>query len=367
MGELRPLAEIVALPTPEANGTGVTRNGLTWKNLSEIEAKPILFLDKPVWQQSAFHLLVGRKNAGKGTLLSAEAARVTRGELGEKRQVVWIAVGEDSYAIDVRPRIEVAGGDVSKVTVLHKGVLTLPNNVNDLMHMCREIGDVGMIVIDPLGGTLGRGKSTNFDGDVRPALTALNTLADRLGCLVTGVRHLTNKEISGSALAAVLGASDWVNVPRVVLALVHDREDSDLRHLTVLTGNRVRANTGRLYRIEGVPSPVAEGDDVTLAVLLGESNQDAEDLLATNPDRQESKSRRAKDVMLDALEAADGHEMESDTLDALVIKETGMAVQSVRNLRVKLKNDGLIRAIPDRGEDGEKVVRWLVRRTGAPR
>src|SRR5215475_12115912 len=71
---------------------------LGWKQLSEIETRPIVFLDKPVWQEAAFHLLVGRKNSGKGTYLAGEAARVTRGELGERRNIMWIASGEDSYA-----------------------------------------------------------------------------------------------------------------------------------------------------------------------------------------------------------------------------------------------------------------------------
>ena len=47
-------------------------NTLAWKPLSEIDMRPIVFLDKPVWQEAAFHLLVGRKNSGKGTYLAGE-------------------------------------------------------------------------------------------------------------------------------------------------------------------------------------------------------------------------------------------------------------------------------------------------------
>ena len=341
-------------------------SALTWKQLSEIEARPIVFADRPIWQQSAFHLLVGRKNSGKGTLLAADAARVTRGELGDHPHVLWVATGEDSYAIDVRPRIEVAGGDVSRVTVLNQGRLVLPDHVNDLLHKAREIGDVGMIVLDPIGGSLGRGRNSNHDSDVRPALACLNDLADRLGCLIVGVRHLTNKEIRGGALAGVLGSSDWVNVPRVVLALVHDPERDDHRHLTVVTGNRVPANVGRLYRIEGATSPVDGGEDVTRAIHIGDSLRDADDLLDVENGRPDSKSARARDALLDALEAAPQMRMESDTLDALVAEQSGLSARSVRNLRAKLKHDGLVQPIPEKDEHGT-VTRWLVARTGAPR
>ena len=341
-------------------------SALDWKQLSEIEARPIVFADKPIWQQSAFHLLVGRKNSGKGTLLAADAARVTRGELGEHRNVMWVATGEDSYAIDVRPRIEVAGGDPARVTVLNQGRLVLPDHVNELMHKAREIGDAGMIVLDPLGGSLGRGRNSNHDSDVRPALACLNDLADRLGCLIVGVRHLTNKEIRGGALAGVLGSSDWVNVPRVVLALVHDDDQDDLRHLSVVTGNRVRANVGRLYRIEGAPSPVDGGEDVTRAVHVGDSIRDADDLLDSENGRPDSKTSRARDALLDALEAAPAMRLESDELDALIAEQTGLSARSVQNLRGRLKHDGLVRPIPEKDEHGT-VIRWLVARTGAPR
>ena len=42
----------------------------------------------------------------------------TRGELGEKRRVIWIALGEDSYEIDVLPRIIAAEGDPQLVKYL---------------------------------------------------------------------------------------------------------------------------------------------------------------------------------------------------------------------------------------------------------
>jgi AAA domain len=340
-------------------------SALTWKVLSEIELKPIVFLDKPIWQAGTFHLLVGRKNSGKGTFLAAEAARVTRGELGEHRNVIWIAQGEDSYARDVGPRILAAGGDLARVTVLDGGRLTLPNDINEILHKAKEIGDVGMIVIDPLGSSLRLGKSSNIDSDVRSAIACLNDLADRLGCIVTGVRHLTNKEISGGLLAGVLGSSDWVNIPRVVLALVHDDQEEDLRHLTVVTGNRTKSGAGRLYRIEGV-IPAHGGEEVTRAVFVGDSHKDAEMLLDNGIRRSDSKSAQARELILDTLEQAPGQRMESDAFDAHIAELTGLAAGTIRQQRAKLKNAGLIRSIPDKDENGT-VTCWHVARSSAPR
>jgi hypothetical protein len=337
------------------------RRELVFRPLSDIETKPIVFLDKPIWQEAAFHLLVGRKNSGKGTWLAGEAARVTRGELGDRTHVIWIANQEDSYGIDVRPRIEAAGGIVENVTVVI-GRLTLPDDALSLVEKAFEIGNVGMIVVDPLGGSLGKGKSSNIDSDVRDAFACLNAVADYLGCIVVGVRHVTNKETS-NIISGVLGSSDWVNIPRVVLALTHDDEDEDLRHLEVITGNRVKAGVGRLYRIEGVDRP--EGEAVTRAVHIGDSTKHADDLIKT-PMQPASRSSHARDLILDLLEEAPGRQLESDALDAKVAEQTGLAVPSVRNLRVGLKNAGLIRNLPAKDARGA-ITGWVVARTNAPR
>ena len=276
---------------------------------------------------------------------------------------MWIASGEDSYAIDVRPRIEVAGGVVDNVTVLTQGRLILPNHVDEIRREAEEIGGVGLIVIDPLGGSLSPGKSSNHDSDVRPMIDCLNDLADGLRCIIAGVRHLTSKEITGGVLAGVIGSSAWIDIPRVVLALIHDDQDEDLRHLTVVTGNRVKGGVGRLYRIEGAQS-AAGGEDVTRAVLVGDSNKHADNLL-DNP-QPSSRSSQARDLILDVLEQAPGQQLESDALDALVAEETGLSAKTIQNQRVALKKAGLIRPLPTKDEHGT-LTGWIVARTNAPR
>jgi hypothetical protein len=74
-------------PPPPSEPPGQS-GALDWLPLSEIEMRSIEFVDRPLWQASAFHLLVGRKSVGKGTVLAHLAARVTRGELGAKRSAI---------------------------------------------------------------------------------------------------------------------------------------------------------------------------------------------------------------------------------------------------------------------------------------
>ena len=226
---------------------------LEFGDLSDVEMRPVVYAYKPLLQASAFHLLAGRKGVGKGTFLAHVCARITRGEIGGKRRVVWIALGEDSYEIDVKPRVVAAEGDPTLVKYLRRGRLRLPDDLRPCYGRPGEFGDVGLVIIDPLGGGTGT-RNTNRDSDIRPGdrPAERGRLPARLR-RATGVRHITNKKIEGGSLAGILGSSDWVNVPRAVLALVHDDEDDAVRHVQVVAGNRVRGSAGRTFRIVGIP------------------------------------------------------------------------------------------------------------------
>jgi AAA domain len=333
-----------------------------WLRLSEIEMRSIVFLDRPLWQASAFHLVVGRKGVGKGTMLSDLGARVTRGELGTQRNVVWIA-SEDSAAIDIKPRLVAAGGDPECVFIRTEW-LQLPRDVSVLSSARDEIGDVGLVVVDPVGNHI-TGKDSNSETDIRDAIAPLNGLADELETMIVGVRHLTEKECKSGALAAILGSSAWVQVPRAVIGMARDNEDARISHVQCLSGNRLPPETpGRTFRIEGV---LLEGleNEVTAAVWTGESTKNVETLIGETR-KEPSKSEAARELILDVLDDAPGRHMESDELDARVARETGLAAQTIRNLRAGLKKDGLIRPVPVKDDAGQ-VQRWLIERTNAPR
>jgi DNA-binding transcriptional regulator LsrR (DeoR family) len=61
--------------------------------------------------------------------------------------------------------------------------------------------------------------------------------------------------------------------------------------------------------------------------------------------------------MADHLDEA--AEIESDELDSRVARELGVATQTVRKVRTKLKQDGLVRVYPTRNESGS-VTCWHV-------
>jgi hypothetical protein len=323
-----------------------------WGPLSDVEMKPVRWLSRPFWQADAFHLLVGEKGCGKGTFLAGLAAKITWGG----QRVLWVAAGEDSLAIDVKPRIIAAGGDPELVMVPHKR-LFLPGCVNELLKIGSFTGDVGLIVLDPIVGLM-KGGDSNADGDIRSTIDPLNGLADELGCPVVGVRHL-GKDTQRQALHRVLGGVDWVNVPRAVVAIAVD--DEDVRHVAVLSGNRVPpGENGRSFQIVSVD--LGDGITSTRAKFSG-VGKDIDDVLSTP--KQTSKSRLARELILDILE--NEGQQESDALTARVAHETGLAAKTIKNEKTALKDAGLVNWKCLEEYPNGKCKTWALYRSLAPR
>jgi hypothetical protein len=324
--------------------------------LVDVVMRPISWFEKPLWQESAFELLAGAKGAGKGTYLASLGARRTNAG----RNVLFVS-SEDSAAIDLKPRLVAAGADIARCFDIVQHI-RLPEDVELLRELALELGGIGLLVIDPVANHIGNSNS-NSDAEVRHAIAPLNRLADELDCLIIGVRH-PGKDRRGGALASILGSVAWVDTPRAVVMIAADNEDPLLRHIQVVAGNRSLNGSAQAFRIEAVPVEGLE-EPITVAIELGESAKSVDDLFAIQAQAQaNSRTTAASDLILVILEAEGAQE--SDALDARVARETGLAAKTIRNTRGVLKNEGLIRSLPDKDEFGE-IVCWKVYRTAAAR
>jgi hypothetical protein len=348
-------AELAALEATETSrAPSQPSNGLAALPLAEVRMRSIEWLERPLWQRSAFELLAGPKGAGKGTYLAGLAARISR----TGANVLFIT-SEDSVAIDLKPRLVAADAEINRCFVIPQHV-RLPEDVARLRDLALGIGGVGLLVIDPVANHVGD-RNSNNDAEVRDAIAPLNRLADELGCLLIGVRH-PGKDRSRGAVASILGSTAWVDTPRAVVMVVADDEDPLVRHIQVVAGNRSLNGSAQAFRIDAVDVPGLK-EPITLATALGESAKSVDELLAA-PAAGGTKTALARELVLDIL---DGElEYESDALDARVAKETGLAAGTVKNVRMKLKDEGLVKAYPFRDEGGQ-IVHWLVARTAASR
>lgn len=323
--------------------------------LADVEMRSIEWLERPLWQRSAFQLLAGPKGAGKGTYLAGLAARISAAA-----NVLFVST-EDSTEIDLKPRLVAAGAVIERCYVVQEHV-RLPEDVEQLRALATGLdGRVGLLVIDPVANHIGL-RNSNSDAEVRDAIAPLNRLADELGCLLIGVRH-PGKDRSRGAVASILGSTAWVDTPRSVVMIATDDEDPLVRHIQVVAGNRSLNGSAQSFRIDAVPVPGLR-EPITRAVDLGQSAKSVDALLAVRGRDDTTRTDHARELLLDILDSEG--EQESDALDARVARETGLAVTTIKNSRTALKDQGLVKVFPDKDEYGA-IVRWRVSRTGAPR
>ena len=350
---LPPASKVVDLSDARTARGGEVRR-LIATPLRQINMRSIEYLERPLWQRSAFQLLAGPKGSGKGTYTVGLGARVTRAG----GNVVFIST-EDSAEIDLKPRLVAAEADINRCFLIQQHV-RLPDDIDELRDLVSGIGDVALLVIDPVANHIGA-RNSNSDAEVRDAIAPLNKLADVLGCLVIGVRH-PGKDRTRGAVASILGSTAWVDTPRAVVMIAADDEDAQVRHIQVVAGNRSANGAAHAFRIEAV-DVTGLSEPVTRAVALGESAKSVDELLEIRK-APDTKTEKARDLLLDILE--EQGEQESDALDAHVAKETGLSARTVRDARMQLSREGLVKARPLKDEHGE-ITEWHVVRTGAPR
>lgn len=347
------------LPTDQRRESrGVTDpliRDITVRPLSTVKMKSIQWLEKPLWQKSAFQLLAGPKGSGKGTYLASLASRISH----TGQNVVFVS-SEDSAEIDLVPRLVAAGADLERchdiVETIH-----LPDDLLALQRLGQRMQPLGMFVIDPVANHIGD-RDSNADVQIRDAIGQLNGLANDLGCLLIGVRH-PGKDRSRGALASILGSTAWVDVPRAVVFIARDDQDRAVRHIQVVAGNRAPDSKAQHFRI--VPHKLDELEEpVTRCIDLGQSEKDVDELLALAI-KEPSKTDKAKSILLDILE--ERGDQNSDILDAEVAKKVGLAARTIRNVRVELKDEGLIGVRPFKNEETQMVDHWIVYRTLEPR
>jgi hypothetical protein len=307
--------------------------------LDNIEMRSIEWLERPLWQRSAFELLAGAKGSGKGTYLAALAARISHAGAN----VICIS-SEDSAEIDLKPRLVAAGAAIDRCFCIRQSV-QLPDAVDELRELARAIGDVGLLSIDPVANHIGN-RNSNSEGEVRHAIAPLNKLADDLSCLLIGVRHV-GKDRTRGALASILGSTAWVDTPRAVVMVAVDDEDPLVRHIQVVAGNRSLSGSAQAFRIDAV-AVAGLAEPITLAVPLGESAKSVEDLVGAKPDgAARVAAELVQSAILRALETGEKSRAFIDEVcrDELAVSPNAVYKSGLKPLRdagrIKARKDGL--------------------------
>ena len=292
---------------------------LILRALADIPAKPVTWLWRDRIPLGKITTIAGDPGLGKSLITTDIAALVSRGrsfpdgapcDVGD----VLLLSAEDDAADTIRPRLESAGADLSRVHVAPKFVYEDGNGelYDDLF---TDIGmvhamaaalawahdkgrPIRLIVIDPISAFLG-----DLDGhkntEVRAKLAPLAEIAQQWKCAVLLVSHLNKSAGPGSSpLYRVSGSLAFVAAARAVWLVTRDPDDQERRLLLPVKCNLGPDQGGLAYRI-GIDNNTPRIEWEAGAVSIS-----ASEAMTTTSDGERSDLRDAIDFLV--TELADG-------------------------------------------------------------
>ncbi len=340
--------------------------GLHTTTLSDVKPSEVSWLWPGRIPRAKVTLLCGDPGLGKSFVTMDMAARVTRARDWPDAQTplrepgsVLVLSAEDDPGDTIRPRIEAAGGDPSRVVVVESAVgeggsaaergVCLDTDVAAIGRRLAEMERPRLIVIDPISAYMGQADSHN-NAEVRGVLAQLARLAIRRGPAVVCVTHL-NKQAGGKAVYRSMGSLAFTAAARMAWQIARvggGGGDDERRAMALVKSNLPCRREGMIFRIAN-PGVVQWLD--TSVPLEADAFEETEE----TGDALDEAVRFLRTLLAAGPRAA-----------ADVLEEAGRSGISVVTLRRAKKFAG-VRTGRDGGNDPRRAWRWFLDDHGGTR
>jgi hypothetical protein len=256
------------------------------ENLADVQAEEIKWLWENRIVRGNLSLLIGIPGLGKSMATLDLVSRITTGrgmpgdDLPFPAGNVILLSAEDASANTIKPRLEAHGADCSRVDRLRairdaqgEHEFSIKRDLAPLEALIREKSAV-LVTIDPLNAYLGEQVKDWSDSGMRAVLSPLAALAERTGCAILGIMHLT-KDTDRPAILRVPGSIANAAAARCIQAVLQDPENDGRRFLANVKNNLGPKAATLAFKIDDGPVIVWEKDPV--------DSVDVNAVLATKP------------------------------------------------------------------------------------
>ena len=230
-----------------------------------------------------------------------------------------LATKEDDPSSVIRRRLEAAGASLEDLQHVHllgfddpedpkqfEPLDRLDTNLKRLEQKIEELGDVKLLVIDPVPDFAGK-LDIYRDNEVRALLTPLARIARRFDLAVVVIIHINKKE-DQSARNRALGGVAFVNAPRSAVAVGEHPEQPEKR---VMVQAKRNLTGGTMIGVTFTTTSERGARGVHKILWDTEwSKITADELFA--PRKPKSKVQKAEDLLLEIL--ADGPVLQKDII-----------------------------------------------------
>jgi putative DNA primase/helicase len=281
-------------PTSADNGSsGQAGSRLISRRAADIAPKRIDFLWPGRLARGKHTAFAGEPGDGKSQLSINVAATISKGgewPCGEGRAPVGNVIifnAEDGTEDTIVPRLIAAGADLERVHIVSavlqedgKGHRTfnLQADLALLESKIREIGNLALVIIDPISSYMGKIDS-HKNSEVRGALEPVSEMAERMKVAILSITHFS-KTGSGStnkALHRFIGSIAFVGAPRAAFAVIEDA-DNEGRILVLHAKNNMAAKPqGLAYRLlqtivgDNIVASYVHWEDMPVAISANEA------------------------------------------------------------------------------------------------
>jgi hypothetical protein len=189
-------------------------------------------------------LIGGMPDMGKGLITYSMCACATAsaplpcGEGMMPQGSVILLTAEDDIEDTVVPRLTAAGANLDRIHIVKmmreqngkERMFNLSTDLDALRHKIEEIGEVVLIIIDPLSAYVGTGRiNTSSTTDVRGLLAPVVNLATAHRTSAIGIMHFNKKGDVMNAMLRIADSLAYVAAARHVYVVVNDAELEDRR------------------------------------------------------------------------------------------------------------------------------------------
>jgi hypothetical protein len=316
---------------------------------SEIHPLQIEWLWKGWIASGKFHLLGGVAGTGKTTIALDLASTISNGGVypdGSKAPIgnIVIWTGEDDIRDTLTPRLIAMGanrdrihfvGDINSSGVFEddSGAFNPSLDMEVLQSEILKIGNVKLLIIDPIVSVLNKKTNSHVNADVRRDLTPIVKMAEEMQFAVLGITHFTKGTQGQDPIERITGSLAFGAVARIVLVASknRNREGEEIRIFARAKSNIGSDDNGFEYSLE--QTEIKDGIETSKILWGNLIKGSAKDLLFDN--NEESDSSAIEECMQYLTEVLSGGKIISDEIKR-DCKEKGFSESTLKRAKKKL-------------------------------